>query len=248
MRGWPVAAAGMTALALPSALSIGPVRAALTPALAPPRLSGISDAHHVALTFDDGPDPASTPLFLDLLDRLGVRATFFLLGRHVAGNEDLVRRTADAGHELGVHGWDHRPVVLHGPRALREGIVRTRGLLEGLAGRPVRWYRPPYGLLTPASWYAARAAGLDTVLWSAWGRDWSRQATHASVFRLVMRDARPGGTVLLHDSDRTSAPASWRSTLVATGLLVSAWREQGIGVGPLAEHWDGARLAAPHPA
>lgn len=198
-------------------------------------LRGISDRHHVALTYDDGPDATSTPAFLELLDRLGVQATFFVLGRHL-GDRVLLGEMAAAGHEIGVHGWDHRPVALHLPITLRDGIRRTRDTVEDTTQRPVRWYRPPYGFLTPVSWWAARQAGLTTVLWSAWGRDWESRATATSVSRRVSRHLRPGGTVLLHDSDRTSAPGSWRATLGATERLVPAWLDSGLEVGPLAGH------------
>jgi len=217
-------------------LSLGPVRRLATPGLAPVELSGISARRHVALTFDDGPDAVSTPSFLRLLDELGVTATFFVLGQHV-GDAGLLREVAATGHELGVHGWDHRPAPLHRPQALRDGLARTRDLVEDAAGAPVRWYRPPYGLLTGGSRRAAGRIGLQPVLWSAWGRDWERRATPASVTRLVRAQLRPGGTVLLHDSDRTSAPGSWRTTLVATERLVRRWRSDGLAVGPLREHW-----------
>jgi peptidoglycan/xylan/chitin deacetylase (PgdA/CDA1 family) len=237
-----VALAATSCVAAPSLVSIGPLRRLATPALAPPGLSGISSGHHVALTFDDGPDRVSTPSFLRLLERLEVRATFFVLGEHL-GDGALVREMVGAGHELGVHGWDHRPVALHAPTALREGLRRTRGILEDTTGGAVTWYRPPYGLVTPTSWWAARAAGLTTVLWSAWGRDWEQRATPSSVVRLVGSQVRPGGTVLLHDSDRASAPASWRTTLAATEQLVEHWRSTGLGVGSLAAHWP----AGPRP-
>jgi peptidoglycan-N-acetylglucosamine deacetylase len=200
------------------------------------RLSGVSELAHVALTYDDGPDPRSTPAFLTLLERYDVRATFFVLGRHL-GDRALLRDMAAAGHEIGVHGWDHRPVALHGPVALRDGLVRTRDLVEDATGHPVRWYRPPYGVTTGSRWAAGRA-GLQTVRWSAWGRDWERRATAASVTRLVTAQLRPGGCVLLHDSDRTSAPGSWRATLGATERLLPHWLASGLGVGPLAEHWS----------
>jgi peptidoglycan-N-acetylglucosamine deacetylase len=199
-------------------------------------LSGVSHRRHVALTYDDGPDRASTPAFLDLLERLGVRATFFVLGAHVR-DHGLLAAIDAAGHELAVHGWDHRPVALHRPRELRDGLARTRDLVSDVTGGPVRWYRPPYGFVTARARRAATSLGLTTVLWSAWGRDWSRAATPASVTRLVTAQLRPGGTVLLHDSDRTSAPGSWRTTLAATERLVPAWRADGLEVGPLAEHW-----------
>ena len=233
-----VAGAGLGAACLPSPLALGPVRRTLPSPWSRPALSGIGTPGHVALTFDDGPDRTSTPLFLAELDRLGVRATFFVLGRHVA-DHGLLRETAAAGHEIGVHGWDHLAVSLHTPVTLRDGLVRTRDLVEQATGEPVRWYRPPFGALTATSTWAASRAGLRTVLWSAWGRDWERGATPDSVVDRVTRQLRPGGTVLLHDSDRTSAPGSWRTTLAATSRLVERWRTAGLQVGPLSAHGVG---------
>lgn len=239
MRGTRAAALTVAAagLAAPSLVSFGPLRSALTPAIVPNELSGISRSRHIALTFDDGPDPLATPRFLQLLERLGVQATFFVLGQHL-GDHGLLREMATAGHEIGVHGWDHRPVTLRRPRALRDDLTRTAGLVEEITGRRVSWYRPPYGLCTAASWWAAGSAGLHTVLWSAWGRDWEPRATPSSVAGLVTAQVRPGGTVLLHDSDRTSAPGSWRTTLAATEWLVRLWRTDGIEVGGLDSHWS----------
>lgn len=234
MRRRLLAAGLSTGLGLwcgPSAASIGPLRRR-----ALPRLAGITDGSHVALTFDDGPDPVSTPSFLDLLDAHQRRATFFLMGEHVAAHPRLVADMSRRGHELGVHGWDHRPTALTSPARLTTELTRTAGLLSDVSGRPVRWYRPPYGVLSAAALVAARRAGLRTVLWSAWGRDWEARATPASVVRIVERTLRPGGTVLLHDTDRTSAPGSWITTLAATASLLDAWAEAGWQVGPLGEH------------
>jgi peptidoglycan-N-acetylglucosamine deacetylase len=230
------ATAGLGIVVAPSLVSLGPVRKAMTPTLVSSQLSGLSSSNHIALTFDDGPDLDSTPRFLRLLDMLGVRATFFVLGRHL-GDGGLIREMASAGHGIGVHGWDHRPVALHTPRALRDGLVRTRREIEDATGAPVCWYRPPYGLITPAVGWAGRRAGLRTILWSAWGRDWERRATPTSVIQRVTAQLQPGGTVLLHDSDRTSAPGSWHTTLVATECLVNLWLAEGLQVGGLESHW-----------
>jgi peptidoglycan/xylan/chitin deacetylase (PgdA/CDA1 family) len=100
----------------------------------------------------------------------------------------------------------------------------------------VLWYRPPYGVLTTEALVAAHAVGLRTVLWSAWGRDWERTASPESVAHRVSATLRPGGTVLLHDSDRTSAPGSWRATLGASDLLLADWSTRGFDVGPLRDH------------
>ncbi|MFA3873282.1 polysaccharide deacetylase family protein [Streptomyces sp. MMCC 100] len=210
-----------------------------------PGLAGQGGTGHVALTFDDGPDPVSTPHFLDVLDVLGVRATFFVLGenavRHPAVARELVRR----GHELAVHGWRHdRPWWPSPARDAREllGAVQVVG---EVAGRAPRWYRPPYGILTSGRWAAARRAGLRPVLWTAWGKDWRHDATPASVRATVAADLRGGGTVLLHDTDHASAPGSWRATLGALPDIVRDCRDAGLAVGPLAEHGtDGASVTA----
>jgi peptidoglycan/xylan/chitin deacetylase (PgdA/CDA1 family) len=229
-----VTAAGATVVlqATPALTSIAPARRVLMP-----RLSGRSDRHHIALSFDDGPDPVSTPYFLDLLAARGVAATFFLLGHHAARERSLVRDLAEAGHEVAVHGWTHECLALVPPRRIARELARTREVLEETTGTPVRWYRPPYGVLTAAGLWAAGRAGLRTVLWSAWGVDWSAGATPTTIVRRVSHAVRPGGTVLLHDTDRTSAPGSWRRTLAATAALLDGWEDAGVPVGPLREHW-----------
>ncbi|MFE5600941.1 polysaccharide deacetylase family protein [Streptomyces coelicoflavus] len=201
-----------------------------------PGLAGQGSPGHVALTFDDGPDPVSTPYFLDALDALGVRATFFVLGenavRHPAVARELVRR----GHELAVHGWTHdRPWWPSPARDARE-LARAAHVVGEVADRRPLWYRPPYGILTSGRWAAARRAGLRPVLWTAWGKDWRHDATPASVRATVAADLRGGGTVLLHDTDHVSAPGSWRAALGALPDIVRDCHEAGLAVGPLSEH------------
>ncbi len=210
---------------------LGPLRRRLSPELA-----GIGPTRHLALTYDDGPDPVSTPHFLRLFERTGQRATFFVLGEHATPQRRLLREMVAAGHELGVHGWDHRCVLRTRRDRLVDEVRRTAVVVEDLTGTPVRWYRPPYGVLSPAALVAARAAGLRPVLWSAWGRDWERHATPSRIVSSLERTLRPGGTVLLHDTDRTSAPGSWRRTLAASELLLTRWAAAGTDVGPLGDH------------
>ncbi|NUR08174.1 MAG: polysaccharide deacetylase family protein [Nocardioidaceae bacterium] len=227
---WLAGAAAATQLA-PAVLTIGPVRRRVAP-----RLAGQGRPGHVALTFDDGPDPRSTPRFLTLLERYDVRATFFLLGAHVAESWRLVAEMAERGHEVAVHGWDHRCTAAKRPGALADQVRRAADVVQRASGQHVERYRPPYGVLTAETFHAARRAGLETVLWSAWGRDWEQRATPASVVRTVDRTLTDGGTVLLHDTDRTSAPRSWRVTLSATEVLLQRWADGGQPVGPLREH------------
>ena len=228
--------------------SVNPVRRALTPRVLPADLSGAGPEGRVALTFDDGPDPASTPAFLDLLARHDRHATFFLLGEHVGPNPGLVAEMAAAGHELAVHGWDHTCTAWKPPGVLADELRRARDVVEGVSGREVRWYRPPYGVLTTGTIVAARRSGMETVLWSAWGRDWVARATGARIAGTVRRQLGAGGTVLLHDTDRTSAPGSWRRTLAATELLLAEWAARDVRVGTVSGQLgsDACRHDAPH--
>jgi peptidoglycan/xylan/chitin deacetylase (PgdA/CDA1 family) len=216
---------------VPSAASIGSLRWRLLPDLA-----GVGDTGHVALTFDDGPDPRSTPYFLDLLADHGVPATFFLLGSMLARDPGLGRALVDAGHEIAVHGWEHRLLLRRGARATADDIRRAHGYIGEVTGQTPRWYRPPYGVLTAPARRTARRLGMTPVLWTAWGRDWEARATSGTVATTVRRHLAGGGTVLLHDSDCTSTPESWRATLWALPGLIESIRQAGLAVGPLRDH------------
>jgi peptidoglycan/xylan/chitin deacetylase (PgdA/CDA1 family) len=201
-----------------------------------PRLSGVGAPGHVALTFDDGPDPASTPWILDTLDQLGWRATFFCLGIQVDRAPGLTRELVSRGHELGVHGYRHTSHLRRpAPWAIRD-VLAARDRIAAVAGVEPRWFRPPYGAVSASSLAASRASGMQLVLWTSWGLDWEESATPESVVANVNRTWVPGATVLLHDSDVTSAPGSWRSTVSALPRLAAHWQQQGLTVGPLGEH------------
>lgn len=215
----------------PGAASIGPVRRWLAP-----RLAGFGRPGHVALTFDDGPDPRSTPDFLTLLDERGVRATFFMLGSMVAAAPQLAAEVAAAGHEIGVHGWGHRCALLRGPKALYEELQRARDTIEAATGVAPCLFRPPYGVLNSGALIAARRLGMQTVLWSCWGREWTRNATASSVSQTLRRDLVGGATVLLHDSDCTSPPGAAMAALGALPWLLDACTMSGLEVGAYADH------------
>ncbi|MDT0479531.1 polysaccharide deacetylase family protein [Streptomyces doebereineriae] len=201
-----------------------------------PRLSGRGRPDHVALTFDDGPDPLSTPQFLRLLAERQVRATFFLLGREAHRSPGLVGEIAAAGHEIGIHGWLHRPLLLRGPGATYDDFARARDTVADITGARPTLFRPPYGVMSTAAHLAAHRLGLTPVLWTCWGEDWTSRATPASVHRTVTTDLDGGGTILLHDSDCTSAPGAWRAALGALPLILDTCEQHGYEVGRLRDH------------
>jgi peptidoglycan/xylan/chitin deacetylase (PgdA/CDA1 family) len=230
---WTGAAAGAAALCHlgPAASWLPPVRRVISPGL-----DGRGAPDHVALTFDDGPDPESTPYFLEELDRLGARATFFVLGARLERFWWLGQRIVADGHELAVHGWRHEQFWHARPRSGLRDLARAAETVRRAAGVPPRWYRPPYGVLTATRLAAARRLGLRPVLWTAWGRDWTAGADAQSVLAVLARRMSGGATVLLHDSDHTSEPGAWHSALDALPHLVTRCRAEGLTVGPLAEH------------
>ena len=223
-------AAGVASNLAPSLARVPSVRRHL------PTLNGDGDSGRVALTFDDGPDSASTPQFLACLERLDVQATFFLLGVMVQKAPALARELTARGHEVALHGWDHRSLALRGPSATRRQIEEGAAIVTDRTGQVPTWWRPPYGVLTTAGVVSARRVGMTPVLWGSWGRDWRKQATAATVSADVAAGLRPGSTVLLHDSSCTAAPGSWRSALGALPDLVRQWRDDGLTVGPLRDH------------
>src|SRR4051794_11238518 len=159
---------------------------------AAPGLAGIGRPDHVALTFDDGPDRRSTPAFLDALDGLGWKATFFLLGQMVQADPVLAADIVAAGHEVAVHGQRHES---HLWRPLWEALddIRTaRAPIADATGPEPIGSRPPFGSMSASCWTAATHLGLRTVLWTAWGRDWRAAATPGSVVRDVTKGLVPG--------------------------------------------------------
>jgi peptidoglycan/xylan/chitin deacetylase (PgdA/CDA1 family) len=222
---------GAVAQLLPAASSVRKARIRWAPALA-----GVGSAGHVALTFDDGPDPGSTPAFLDALDDLGWQATFFMLGHMAAAHPELAAEVGRRGHEVAVHGYFHSNHLRRGPGWTRRDVLAARDLLAEVTGPPPAWLRPPYGALAASTLSAARAAGLRPVLWTTWGRDWREEATPESIVEDVTTTLVPGATVLLHDSDCTSALGSWKNTLAALPMLAERWQAAGLDVGPLREH------------
>ncbi len=228
------AAAGFglaVAQAGPGITGLGPVRRLLFP-----RLAGYGDPGHVALTFDDGPDADSTPQFTQVLADHGVRATFFLLGAMVEQAPWLAAELAAAGHEIGVHGWEHRYLPTRTAAGARSDIRRAFDLIGRVTGRRPRFFRPPYGVLSGPALLTARELGLTPVLWGAWGREWVPGATAASVYATLGRDLSGGVTVLLHDSGCTSPPGSWQAGLGALPLLLAECAARGLRVGPVGEH------------
>lgn len=178
-----------------------------------------------ALTFDDGPDVDATPAVLEALGRLGVPATFFLVGEQLLLNSELGKEIVEAGHVIGLHGFVHvGHDALSDPRG---DLLRGLDAIESTCGVRPRSFRPPYGRFSETSYAACLELGLEPVYWSGWGMDWEPLPPER-IAELVERDLEPGAIVLLHDSPRYAHRPSAAPTAEALPAIVEAARARGL--------------------
>jgi len=186
----------------------------------------------VALTFDDGPEPQTTPLVLDALAELGLKATFFVLGERAAAHPELLRRMAEEGHEVALHGHQHRHHWLRPTPWVGADMARARAAVTEALGSPPHLFRPPWGMVTAGTLWAVRRSGLRLALYDVESGDWLRDGP-AAIERRVLGRVRPGSVVLLHDAARDSAQVA--DMLAALRLVVPQLRERGYDFARLSD-------------
>jgi peptidoglycan/xylan/chitin deacetylase (PgdA/CDA1 family) len=156
-------------------------------------------APDVVLTFDDGPEPGGTDRVLAALDAAGAGATFFVLLTRVRRYRSLLDDVVAAGHEVALHGVDHRALPTLPPEEVARLVRAGRAELEDAVGREVRWYRPPYGRQTVRNWRAVTAAGMLPVLWGPTTWDWKSDVSDAERVTKSLQGVSRGAIVLAHD-------------------------------------------------
>ena len=155
-----------------------------------------TDRPVLALTFDDGPHPDSTPAVLRILDKYHARATFFAVGELAAQHPEIVRAAARAGHAIANHSWSHLSFPL---MTARERYEQLRRCEQALSPYGEKLFRPPYCHQSPGSRWHALCAGYDVVAFSVHAEDWLPRSAGWMSERLVSQ-ARPGAVIILHDN------------------------------------------------
>ncbi|MGB8258950.1 MAG: polysaccharide deacetylase family protein [Terracidiphilus sp.] len=184
----------------------------------------------LALTFDDGPNPAWTPRLLDVLASHGVSASFFLVGRFAHAEPGLVRRISAAGHLIGNHSWSHLNLARTAAWRVREELERTSGTLEEIAGAKVRFFRPPFGARRPAVLRLARELGMEPVLWNAMTSDWENPSADQIADRLTktidgLERRGRAANIVLHDGGHLDMAANRGPSVAAAGQIVARYKE-----------------------
>jgi peptidoglycan/xylan/chitin deacetylase (PgdA/CDA1 family) len=207
------------------------------------RWRGQTSKPAVALTFDDGP-AADTVTTLELLAELHMRATFFVLGRQLEAHPDLVVRMEREGHEVGIHGFEHRSDLLVRARTTRADLQRAVDLYTEVLGHRPHLFRPPYGHITTATLREVRRHGLDLVLWSTWGKEFAEHEVGPVMARL-QPGLRPGAILLLHDNDVSCPAGTSALTHDVMPHLRRALTDKGLGAVTVGELLQGSTPRGP---
>ncbi len=171
---------------------------------------------YVALTFDDGPDPRTTPKLLDILAEKKVHATFFMLGQNAANFPEIVKKVSEQGHELANHSYSHPSLNKLKADSIAKEVKLTDAAIYQASGVLPRTLRPPYGAISPA---AAKVIGKPIIQWNVDSDDWKAKKTKKTIER-VNKTVKSGGIILLHDIHSTSVNA--------TAEIIDKLQEQGF--------------------
>ena len=199
----------------------------------------------IYFTFDDGPNPTTTPDLLDVLSREGVRATFFLIDRHITERTaPLVRRMFADGHAVALHSATRR-YMLMSPDAFARTLTGAADHIERVAGRrPCPAFRPHAGWRTWAMYLGLKQIDHQMVGWSwmLWDWNWFRARTADSVVNRLRDRVSNGDIIVMHDGDQSAPLKDQRHTVGATARLIPDLRARGFTFGVVCEN-----VATPEP-
>lgn len=201
------------------------------PASSPHVIYGMKDyqtggaaPREVALTFDDGPTPYTSPPILDYLEQSHTPATFFVMGLYAHVWPDLIQREWRDGFAIGIHSWDHPPMTTVSDGQMAHQFGDSLAAVHAAIGQNacIWFWRPPYGAVNARVTGYAQQYGLTTIQWDADPADWSRPGADVIASR-VLAQAHPGSIILMHDG-----PANRQETLAALPRIVAGLRERGL--------------------
>ncbi|TDQ34231.1 polysaccharide deacetylase family protein [Aureibacillus halotolerans] len=176
--------------------------------------------NHIALTFDDGPDPRYTPHLLDILKEAGVHATFFVIGSNAQEHPDLIKRMVSEGHTVGNHTFSHPNISRLSYDQLINEMEATDNIIFQLTGQKPLFMRPPFGLLPPSHVAMLQSVNKKVILWSVDTEDW-RGIPAGDILHKVRDGIRPGAIVLMHDGGSRKQDLS--QTPVAVKKLIDEY-------------------------
>lgn len=173
----------------------------------------------VALTYDDGPNPKFTPRLLQILAQKQVKSTFYVLGEQVREFPSVLAATAQAGHEIGDHSYDHKQLTKLSAEGVGAELDKTAEAVTSVTGSRMNTMRPPYGSYNSAVYGICRQRGYEVILWDVDTSDWRRRSSQ-DIIETVLRETRDGSIILMHDRLQNS--------LEATPAIIDGLRQKGF--------------------
>jgi peptidoglycan/xylan/chitin deacetylase (PgdA/CDA1 family) len=208
-----------------------------------PTLHQVDSPRKLALTFDDGPNPAITPQLLDLLARYNAKATFFVIGKFARECLGLVKETTSRGHVIGNHTDTHPNLFFCGPEETRQELLRCSEAITQATWAAPRWFRPPFGYRSPWLSEIVHREGMRTVMWTLLPGDWHTKPVEWLIPRLqpIAQHAQAnspsakskarstrGHILCLHDGNYRQQSADRTRTLAALQYWLPRWRDLGL--------------------
>ncbi|AFZ03827.1 polysaccharide deacetylase family protein [Calothrix sp. PCC 6303] len=175
----------------------------------------------VALTYDDGPNPEYTVKLINLLDNLGVKATFFAIGKEIQAHPQVIKQLVASGHEVGNHSYSHQKMIWKTPKFLLKEINKTDELLRELGVKNEILFRAPFGFKRLTLPYILKQQKKKNILWSLDPKDY-QESDPEIIANRILENIKPGTIILLHDGggDRTA-------TINATRIVINRLQAEG---------------------
>jgi peptidoglycan/xylan/chitin deacetylase (PgdA/CDA1 family) len=193
----------------------------------------------IYLTYDDGPNPTTTPDLLDVLAREGIHATFFLIDRHITDDTaPILRRILADGHSVALHSHT-RAYMLMSPSELARTLTRAADRIEQIGGRrPCRAFRPHAGWRSGQMYAGLRQIDYKFVGWGwmLWDWNWFRRRTADAVVSRISARVADGDIVVMHDGDEAAPLQDQRHTVEATARLIPILRDRGFAFGTVCQN------------
>ena len=180
----------------------------------------------LALTYDDGPNDPYTWRVMEVLERHGVKATFFLVGQFVRQKPEIARALVAAGHVIGSHTWDHPNLIFCSTSEVRRQLEQAQKAIFDATGVEPRLFRPPFGGRRPASLRTVRAFGLTSIMWNVTCYDWKAEAAEEIVAH-AERQIRGGDVILLHDGGYRRMGADRSRSVAASEQILTRYKSKG---------------------
>lgn len=199
---------------------------------APIYWSGPINKNTVALTFDDGPNPIYTPKILSVLAKYNVKATFFIVGEQARQNIALIEEIVAEGHEIGSHTMRHPDANGTPLQQLQNEVLESVALLQNISNQKIKYFRPPYGHISPFYFAACQTHGITMILWSLDSNDWKKPPIEQLV-KEITRQVQPGSIILLHDGggDR-------QNTVEALDKLIPLLKQKNLTLATLSQMYE----------